>query len=48
MGLSCAKWEMINWQSEQMPGKWRGNGGEEHRNCNGDCIESNIARVEKE
>ena len=38
------KWEMIHWQREQTPVKWRGNGGEEHRNCDGDCIKSNIER----
>ena len=29
------EWEMKNWQREQMPRKWRGKGGEEHRNCDG-------------
>ena len=27
-----------NWHREQMTRKWRGNGGEEDRNCDGDCI----------
>ena len=27
------KWEMKNWQREQMPRHWRGNGGEDDRNC---------------
>ena len=43
MGWSCRKnWQMKN---KQMPRKWRGNGGEEDRNCDGDCIESDIERV---
>ena len=25
---------------EQMPRKWRGNEGEEDRNCDGECIKS--------
>ena len=29
------EWEMKNWQREQMLRKWRGNGGEEDRNCDG-------------
>ena len=29
------KWEMKNWQREEMPREWRGNGGEEDRNCDG-------------
>ena len=36
---------MKNWQREQIPRKWRGNGGEEDRNCDGDCIESDLERV---
>ena len=31
-----------------MPRKWRGNGGEEHRNCDGDCIGSDLERVGEE
>ena len=31
-----------------MPRKWRGNGGEEDRNCDGDCIKSDIERVGEE
>ena len=30
------KWEMKNRQREQMPRKWRRNGGEEDRNCDGE------------
>ena len=34
MGWSCEKHlEMTNWQREQVPRKWKGNGGEEKRNC---------------
>ena len=29
------KWEMRNWQREQMPRTWRGKGGEEDRHCDG-------------
>ena len=37
------KWEMKNWQREQMPRKWRGNGGqEEDRNCDGYCIKMTL------
>ena len=40
------KWQKAeNWQREQMPRKWRGNGGEEDRNCDGDCIKNDIERV---
>ena len=36
MGQSCGKkLEMKNWQREQIPRKWRGNGGEKDRNCDG-------------
>ena len=42
------KWHMKNWQREQMPRKWRGNGGEEDRNYDGDCIESDLERVGEE
>ena len=31
-----------------MPRMWRGNGGEEDRNCDGDCIESDLERVGEE
>ena len=31
-----------NWQRDQMPRKWMGNGGEEDRNCGGGCIKSGI------
>ena len=34
------KWEILNWQREQMAGKWRGNGGEEHRNCDGIALKA--------
>ena len=37
--------QMKNWLREQMPRKWRGNGGEEDKNCDGDCIESDLERV---
>ena len=33
---------------EQMPRKWRGNGGEEDKNCDGDCIEGDLERVGEE
>ena len=39
---------MKNWQIEQMPKEWRGNGGKEDRNCEGDCIESDIERMGEE
>ena len=42
------KWEMMYWQRKQIPGKWRGNGGEDHRNCEGDCIKTNLERVGKQ
>ena len=29
------KWEIKNWQREQMPRKWRGNGCKGNRNCDG-------------
>ena len=49
MGWSCRiKWQMLHCQREQMPRKWRGNGDEEDRNCDGDCIKSHIERVERE
>ena len=32
--------QMKNCQEEQMHRKWRGNGGEEDRNCDEACIES--------
>ena len=44
MGWSRDKWEMINWQREQIPGSWRGNRDEEHRKCDLDCIKSNLPR----
>ena len=48
MGWSCRKkWQMKNWQREQMPRKYRGNAGEEDRNCE-DCIESDLERVGEE
>ena len=31
-----------------MPRKWRGNGGEEDRNCDGHCIKSDLERVGEE
>ena len=31
-----------------MPRKWSGNGGEEDRNCEGDCIKSDLERVGEE
>ena len=37
--------QMKNWLREQMPRKWRGNGSEEDKNCDGDCIESDLERV---
>ena len=37
-----------NWQREQMPRKWRENGGEEDQNCNGDWIKSDRERVGEE
>ena len=33
---SSKNWQVKNLQREQMLRKWRGNGGEEDRNCNGD------------
>ena len=33
--VMCKKWEMKTWQREQMLRKWRVNGGEEDRNCDG-------------
>ena len=30
---------------DEMPRKWRGNGGEEDRNFDGDCIEIDLERV---
>ena len=36
------KWEMKNWQREQIYRKWRGNGGEEDRNCDGVCIKHDL------
>ena len=39
------KWEMKNWQREQMPREWRGNGDEEDRNCDGDYIKNDLERV---
>ena len=40
------KWEMKNWQREQMPRMCRGNGGEEEdRNCDGHCIKNDLERV---
>ena len=29
------EWELKNWQSDQMPVKWSGKGGEEDRRCDG-------------
>ena len=40
--------KMKHWQRQQMPRKWRGNGGEEDRSCDGDYIKSNLERVGKE
>ena len=31
-----------------MPRKWKGNAGEEDRNCDGDCIKSDPERVGEE
>ena len=42
------KWQMKNWQREQIPRKWRGNGGEEDQHCNGDCIKIDLERVGEE
>ena len=42
------KWQMKKWQREQMPRKWRGNGCEEDRNCDWDCIESDPERLGEE
>ena len=39
------KWHMKNWQREQMPRKWRGNRGEEDRNCDEGCIKHDLERV---
>ena len=39
------KWEMKNWQREQMSQMWTGNGSEEDCNC--DYIKSNVERVEE-
>ena len=36
---------MKNWQREQMSRKWKGNGGEEDQNCDGDCIKNDLGRV---
>ena len=36
MGWSCGKnREMTSWQREQVPRKWRENGGDEERNSDG-------------
>ena len=49
MGWSCGKkWEMKNWQREQVPRKWRENGGEEDQNRDGNCVKSDLERVEEE
>ena len=49
MGWSFRKkWQMKIWQREQMPRKRRGYGGEEDRNCDGDCIENDLERMGKE
>ena len=50
MGRSCGKKvDMKNWQREQMPRKWRGNGGEKEQIYDGDCIKSDhLARVREE
>ena len=48
IGWSCRKMQMKNRQREQMPRKWTENGGEEDRNCEGDCIKSNLERVGEE
>ena len=42
------KLEIKNWLRKQVPRKWRGNGGEEDRNCDGDCINSDLERVGEE
>ena len=42
------KCSIKNWQREQMPRKCRRNGGEEDRNCDGNCIESHLERVGEE
>ena len=39
---------MKNWQREQKTGKWRGNGGEEDRTCDGVCIKIDLERVGEE
>ena len=46
MGWSCGKngRQKLNWQREQMPRKWKGNGDEEDR----DCIKSDLERVGEE
>ena len=42
------RWQMKNWQRDQMSRKWMGIGSEEDQNCDGDCIESDIERVGEE
>ena len=42
------KWEMKNWQREQMPRKWRGNGGDKDQNCDGGCLKRELERVGEE
>ena len=42
------KLEMKNWQRQQMSGKWKGNGGDEGRNCDGDCIQRDLERLKDE
>ena len=40
--------EMKNSQREQMPIKWKRNGGDKDQNCDGDCIKSDLEREGEE
>ena len=42
------KWDMRNWQREQVSRTWRGNGGEEDEIAMRDCIQSDLERARKE
>ena len=42
------KQKMTNWQREQVPRKWKENGGDEERNCDGDSLKSDLERVGEE